>query len=270
MKKKPVILLLTAALSAFLSITSLAAKAPSVDKSRVVYFSKGQYEDVKGDQINDHDGLFFIKDLDKSAKIISLKSSNKNLNPQPYYAGRGYFKKNNQYVWEDGTLVGFNVQVTDFDDNTFRLKEGDKATITTKIRQNGKVYTLKTKLMLKLLPNICAKLKIGKKNYAKYFDGWTERQVAPYITGKQKVFVKVAKPYRLMSLEVCYKGKSDLKKVKNNTVLDFSKIDQFRVTVKYKNQIPNMPKSMLHTSQGESCVISGITVYNSGSAEEGE
>ena len=242
-------------LSGMLLITTMfclpvsAAKVPTAPKNKTVYFSRGQYDDTKSDDIHEHDGVVYLPSIDDDAKLVSIKSSNRNIHVYAF----GF-----QTKYSSSSAKGFRITPTDEDEHThFSLKTGMKATITLKIRQKNKLYTLKTKVTLKKLPKICTKLKIGNKDYANYFDGWTERQIHPFLSGKHKVTVKIGKQYKLKEMYAYYEGSSREKHFKNGAVVDFNNLTQLRVVVTYRDKIKDLPKALRKQQS-----VTGIILYN--------
>jgi Bacterial Ig-like domain (group 2). len=113
-----------------------------------------------------------ISGLEKDAKV-SLKSSNKKV------VSVKYDKKSNTVLMSP--------------------KKAGKATITCKIKQNGKTYTSKCKWTLLKYQNPFAKFKIGSKDYTKKFNKTNNCSIKISYKAR-KLEIKMKKGYKITRL----------------------------------------------------------------------
>ncbi|MCQ5298770.1 hypothetical protein [Blautia wexlerae] len=136
----------------------------------------------------------------RSAKVFGIRSSNKNI--QAKVNGLCY-----NAIWIDRKK------------SSHRIKDGEKTTISFKVKQNGKTYKLSSRITFKRFDQVFKSFKIGNKEYASDFAGYwgTEAQ----IKGKTaKIQVAPAAGYKIDKIVAYYwhGGENDeSRKIKNGS-----------------------------------------------------
>lgn len=158
------------------------------------------------------DCFIYIGNLDAKAKVTDVKSSN----PKLKAAKRS-------------DIDAIEVYQTDMMNRCNLV--GMSSTISFKVKQNGKTYSLSCRINVKKRTSPVASLKVGTQDAAKYFDGYMYVSDMEY-NGKQKVTVKMASGYVLDSLSIGYyeNGKYKNQTIKNGSAVDFSKCKQLTVS----------------------------------------
>lgn len=142
----------------------------------------------------------YIGNLSRSAKVFGIRSSNKNI--QAKVNGLCY-----NAIWIDRKK------------SSHRIKDGEKTTISFKVKQNGKTYKLSSRITFKRFDQVFKSFKIGNKEYASDFAGYwgTEAQ----IKGKTaKIRVAPAAGYKIDKIVAYYwhGGENyESKKIKNGS-----------------------------------------------------
>lgn len=156
--------------------------------------------------------FIFIKNLDKSARVTNVKSSNPKLvaakrpgmdaiSLEPYY---------DEDDWELPDLSNIS------------------SVISFKVQQNNKTYSLSCRITTKPAMSPVSSFQIGSKNIAKYFDKYTD--ISGFsVKGKQKVSIKMAPGYVLDSITFQTNGKQ--KRISNGATIDFP--SQYYLTILY-------------------------------------
>lgn len=184
------------------AVTSTAGKVPSCVAQQTVYVrgSSGGPQALGNMNIPSIPSLFiFIKNLDAAAKITDIKSSNPNITARKREGMNAIELRENQFV-ED--------------------LSGMSSTISFKVTQNGKTYSLSCLINVKPAESPVSSFKIGSQNIANYFAGYLYVDGLDF-KGKQKVSVQMASGYVLDYLSVRINDKSQI--IKNGSVVDFDK-----------------------------------------------
>lgn len=229
------------------------AATPSCAKSQTVYLTKSDVLD--GEYYLDYTELssfIFIKNLASNAKIISIKSSNKNISGS------------NGLKWEG--FPGSFVSLTGTD-----CKPGQKSTITIKVKQNSKTYKLTCKIVLKLKPTNFKTFSIGGKNYASKLTGYSgTAKVAnlkiEQMKGTFKIRMKSGiKLKEVKLLRTSSNGKTTTKIIKNGNKVSLKKGDVLQISYTYTKK----PKNYNFSYSGPAGVpslytllLGGITIIN--------
>jgi len=176
--------------------TAAVKKAPSCVARQTVYgYDNDYYFNEKRpfflQNLVTTSNLIFIKNLDKNAKVIDIKSSNEYL-----------FAEKSRYM----DAIVLNCKYYDFTDGTsVRPSILDQTSkISFKVIQNGKTYNLSCLVTLKKAESPFDKFVVGDTDYAKYFNGYNRlvKELSSMGTGKLKVNVKMAKGYILDSIDL--------------------------------------------------------------------
>ena len=168
--------------------------------------------------------FIYIKNLDKDAKITDIKSTNSKFEVAKRW------ELDAIEVSGDRNKYGVNLL-------------GETSTISFKVIQNKKTYKLSCKIKVEKRSSPFSEFKIGAKNVAKYFDG--DDFGSEYVTGKQKVYIKMAQGYVLDSISVSYFKNRIFNRatIKNGASVDFGIYDSVRVdyhtTLKPANYVPS-------------------------------
>lgn len=231
-------LLLCLAATIFIpGIQSEAAAKPSCVKKQTVYLMKsdvleGEYY-LDGTDISSY---IFIKNLSSNAKITSVKSSNKKITGESMLKEPDFPSKS---VVLNGT----------------GCKPGETSTITMKVKQGGKTYTLNCKITLKLRPSNFKTFSIGGKNYASALAGYsgTGKVAELHIpSGKGTFKIKMKSGIKLTSVRVIHKNK--IKNIKNGDKVTFKKGDTIQIGYRYTKK----PKNYNFSYNGPELSIPGL------------
>lgn len=187
-------------------------KAPACAKSMTCYLMK---EDSSDWFLAGYSSYIFINNLASDAVITEIKSSNK--------AAKGVAMNHAGYNTAPAVAIDRNYDLFGI------LKPGQKTTITFKVTQNKKTYNLKCKVSFKKVKSPFSSLKVGKKQYASKCVG--SCLVKAKQNGKQKVSVRAAKGFKLVSVKACINGKPS-KRVKNGLKIDTKKYSGILVIYK--------------------------------------
>lgn len=125
------------------SASAAKAKAPSCAKKLVIQTLKSSEEDAIDSEYNG--GYLCIANLAAGAKIYSVKSSNSS-------------------IAADSMLKTHGFQAIHVYPKNARVKNNTKSTITFKVKQNKKVYSLKSTVTLKYVSPFKT-LKLGNKQF---------------------------------------------------------------------------------------------------------
>ena len=178
--------------------------------------------------------FIYIKNLDKNAKVVNIKSSNPKIK-----------------VRKREDLDAIEVSNVDYSTNLAGLS----SKITFKVIQNKKTYNLSCSISVVKSPTPFAEFKVGSKDIAKIFSG-TDMESASF-SGKKKVSIKMTKDYVLDFIDVFYEVNGDIKYVtiKNGANINFKNCKWISVnyhkTKKPANYVPStkwygVVKSPLH------------------------
>ena len=178
--------------------------------------------------------FIYIKNLDKNAKVINIKSTNSKI--------KATKREELDAIEVSGARYSINLL-------------GETSKISFKVVQNKKTYNLSCKITVAKSPSPFSEFKIGSKNFAKYFEG-SDNEIES-ITGKHKLYIKMAQGYVLDSINLIYTKNGNPKQitVKNGATINFSNYDSiyvnYHTTRKPANYVPSSKwygtvKSPLH------------------------
>lgn len=217
----------------------VVVKQKSVSTSKVPVCAANQTVYARGtDDIFDNivmpNCFIYIKNLDKNAKVIDIKSTNSKIKAT----------KREELDAIEVSGAGYSINLL-----------GEKSKISFKVVQNKKTYNLSCKITIAKSPSPFSEFKIGSKNFAKSFEG-TDNEVES-ITGNHKLYVKMAQGYVLDSISLIYtkNGNSKHVTVKNGATINFSNYGtiyvNYHTTRKPANYVPSskwygITKSPLH------------------------
>lgn len=178
--------------------------------------------------------FIYIKNLDKNARVVNIKSTNSRI--------KATKREELDAIEISGARDYVNLL-------------GQTSKISFKVVQNKKTYNLSCKITIAKCPSPFSEFKIGSKNVAKSFNGsFLESE---HITGKQKLYIKMAQGYVLDSIKLIYtkNGKPKEITVKNGATINFTNYDSiyvnYHTTRKPANYVPSSKwygtvKSPLH------------------------
>ena len=165
----------------------------------------------------------FIKNLSSDAKITNIKSSNKLI--------KGTAGNTATYKTSPSVNLSVNYKTGQ------TVKPGDKTTISFKVKQNGKTYSLKCKIKYKKAPSPAASFKIGQKDVASSFAGSDLARVRA--NGVMTLSYTSAKGYKIIEVRAySNSGPSAYPKgtvIKNGGKIDTNKYYALRVYYKTLN-----------------------------------
>lgn len=198
-----------------------ASKAPSCVKSQTVYCygmeklfggQKGHYTilDVPSSYI-------YIKNLSSGAVISNIKCSNSKVEVKSMLNGSYQSMKALHLEFKQSAMMKGKY-----------LKNGEKAKITFRVKQNGKTYKLACNVTFRTKKSPVKSFKLGKKEYASAFSGYAQKTIK-FPTSNFKVTVQRAAGFAIDEIDVFYKNGS-LKKVKSGAVVSGKDIDCILVT----------------------------------------
>lgn len=156
---------------------------------------------IRGDRIIQLPECFiYIKNLDKNAKVTDVKSTNPKIKAE----------KREELDAIQVSANGYDVKLL-----------GETSTISFKVIQNNKTYSLSCKINVAKKPSPFAVFKIGNQNFEKEFVGSDLESAS--ITGTHKVFIKMKSGYVLDYISVLYKKNGDYKseRVPNGSAINF-------------------------------------------------
>lgn len=231
-----------------------ATKKPSCAKTQTVYLTRS--DTAPGKYYLDYTDIsshIFIKNLSGSAKITSIKSSNKKIT--------GSSMLSDPYIPSKSIILSGS-----------NCKPGQTSKITFKVKQGGKTYSLSCKITLKLKPTNFTTFSIGGTNYATKLKGYSgtgkvaNLKISP-LKGTFKI--KMKSGVKLMSVKLVRtsaSGKTTTKTIKNGSKVTFKKGDVIQVAYKYTQK----PANYNFTYKGSEITLpslytlqlGGITVIN--------
>ena len=125
----------------------------------------------------------YIGNLSSSAVVTGVTSSNKN-----FQAKKSSLSSNAIWVGQK---------------SNHNIKDGEKTTISFKVKQNGKTYKLSSRITFKKFDKVFKTFKIGNKDYASTFAGYWGTKTK--ITGKTaKVQVTLTSGYTIDKITAYY------------------------------------------------------------------
>lgn len=197
------------------AVTSTAGKVPSCVAQQTVYAQGsfgGPWASGEMDNLTLPSQFIFIKNLDAAAKITDIKSSNPNI------AARKRDGMNAIELWAANWSKAVDLS-------------GMSSTISFKVTQNGKTYSLSCLINVKPAESPVSSFKIGSQDIANYFAGYAHVDGLDF-KGKQKVSVQMASGYVLDYLSVTIKdnGSDKSQIIKNGSVVDFDKCNYVSVS----------------------------------------
>ena len=125
----------------------------------------------------------YIGNLSSSAVVTGVTSSNKN------------FQAKNSSLSSNAIWVGQK--------SNHNIKDGEKTTISFKVKQNGKTYKLSSRITFKKFDQVFKSFKIGNKDYSSAFAGYWGTKTK--IAGKTaKIQVTPASGYKIDKITAYY------------------------------------------------------------------
>lgn len=204
-----------------ISVSASAKAKPVCPKKQTI---KVVYDSADARYVEAGDGGYIcIKNLSSSARIYSIKSSN------PAVSAKSMLKNNK-----------FKALKVYANGKKGKVKNGTRSTISFKVRQNNKTYTLSCKVTFKV-QNPFKSLKIGNTELKK--NGSIRNEYLSTMAGKKAISVKPEAGYRIDFISVSFKPvieydeetgepimmSSYAKKIKNGEIVDMSNVSSIYV-----------------------------------------
>ena len=170
-------------------MNACAAEEPTCAKKVTLQFANT----AAGSQLASMNAGIYLKNIASNAKLVSVKSGNKKINVS-WNPG-----DNKISLFVKGKMSSNSYR-------TSKLKSGEKAKITLKVKQGGKTYTLQCQVTFKKQTNPVQAISIGGKTYKKFrttSSGWkvsTEKKMPSSV--KIKVMPKPG--CKLVRLQAAY------------------------------------------------------------------
>ncbi len=205
-----------------------ASKKPTCASKQTVYV-RNEAVGYKWYQGTGPSQYIYIKNLASNAKIKSVKASNKNV------------------VFDDKWQNGKGIPAIRV---ATGAKAGKKTTVTIKVQQNSKTYTLKCKVTFKKNKDF-SKVTIGGKDYTSVTNAYVYPSI-PKPSGKATVSIKMASNRKITGIKIYHNAK--IKTIKNGDKVSLKSGDTIEITYKYNNRPENYVKS-----KNESGEFTGVT-----------
>lgn len=225
-------------------VEAASVKKPSCAKTQTVYVSTSSSSKTK--YLQDVSANIFIKNLASNAKITSIKSSNKKI--------IAYNGLSSDYIPLRGKYIGISPKSTG-------LKPGAKSTISFKVTQNGKTYSLSCKITVKLRPSVFKTLSINGKNYASKFKGVASTTLSvAQKTGKFSVKMTSGKKLtQILLVQKRANGSPVVKTIKNGSKVSLKKGDYIIVYYKITKKPANYNYTGTANGLGNGEITLGLT-----------
>lgn len=192
---------------------SAASKAPTCEPVQNVYFFQ-YFSSVMGMNYSD---CIFIKNIKKNAEISN------------YFDNKGVHLS--KFTSENGAPI-LHIRQWDGEKNAYTVKFD--------VKQDGKIYHLKCKLVKKPVPLPFKSIKIGGKEYAaKYISSLQQRNISKKFkftkSKSAKITIVPKSDYKLTGIQV------ESKMIKNGGKADLS-ADKVHITIYFREKNPKKAK----------------------------